>query len=294
MYSASNRSQRMNKVRRLLSAWLLKQLVVVYVVAANPAIGQTTYEAIYNMERPKYTDEQPPKIRLDAIKEVAYQLAVQTAVKERYGEIITVLENNIDVLDTLTDFKPLMLDAYVMPPVIATTDGAVKLIDQTQVVQTDASYKIIKTSRMVLRPPTWRDYLLRVNTPIEQPHSAVLPETSEEKRIWQAETKRGWNDGIQHANRLFKYRWNRLLTEYIGMINYHVLATQQMVTDPNVANANHPIIVSQDGKEMEINKQQWLITKPTGFTDPNQWKVIVSQHQKQHTTQDQMTIKILD
>lgn len=240
------------------------------------------YKEINNLERLEYNSDETEVERIEAISEVAYLLGVQTSVSYRYKKITEQLENIAFKLDDLTNIKALMLDDFVVPPVMSVIDGATKLINSKRIVQTDKSFKILKPSKMVLRPPTWRDYLLYMPKPIDKPHPAVLPENLKEKATWQKYLKKGWMDGQDHANNLFKLRWKKFLTDYKGMITYHLLATQKIISSPNVNTSTDAVYLSDDGKELEINKKIWHIAKPMGFAEERNWKVIVSSRRKNH------------
>ncbi len=275
----------MNPVNNLFLT--LKKMILIYfctgtVIATETDIDKNLleikeYKAIYNLERPKYDEKETDPDRNKAIIDVAYTLGVKTAVGYRYKKIIDQLETIALTLDQLTSFKPLMLEEFVIPPVISVADGTTRLIDEKWIVHSDKSYKIMKPSSMVLRPPTWRDYLLYMPPPVDSPHPAVLPETDNEKKVWQESLKKGLKDGQVHANNMFKLRWKNLLSDYIGMVNYHLLETQKMVTSPNLSKSTDAVYVSPGGNELEVNKKVWHIAKPMGFTDAEKWKTIISQ-----------------
>ena len=92
---------------------------------------------------------------------------------------------------------------------------------------------VVKDARLAMGPPNWREYLSLPVQPIAAPQGLSV-ETAEEEKAWRDGASTGWYAGITEARRGFVTSWNILNRDYGGMLRYHDLAKQGVVSLPNL------------------------------------------------------------
>jgi defect-in-organelle-trafficking protein DotC len=213
-------------------------------------------------------------LRYDAMKEVAYTLGVQSAVRWRYGAIGALLKSNQTTLDRVFDFRPLLLhDGRVAPAVIERTDGAYRLVSPTEARQTEATYTIDQEARLISRPPDWRDYLLHSYPTFTKPDPAMLPRNAAERQIWSTAVASGWRAGVLQAERLFDTHLSRLRRDYLGMARFKILALQGIVEVPLLAESRLGVVVN--GRMLSVGERLFRIPPVTDFQPVRSWKPIL-------------------
>lgn len=213
-------------------------------------------------------------LRYDALKEVAYTLGVQTAVRWRYEAIDALLQASQVTLDRVFDFRPLLLhDGRVAPAVVERTDGAYRIISPTEARQTEATYTIEQEARVVSRSPDWRDYLVHNYPTFTRPDPAMLPRDATERRIWAAAVASGWRAGVVQAERLFDTHLARLRRDYLGMARFKLLALQGIVDVPLLAESRLGVVVN--GRMLSVGERVFRIPPVTDFQSVRSWKPIL-------------------
>lgn len=212
-------------------------------------------------------------VREDALKQTAYTLGLQKAVKWRYGKIRALLADQASRLDRVFDFRPLLMhDGRVLPPAITEATKGYRVESDVQASSVDVVYQIIRPARMVSNPPSWRDYLWRTYPSFteEDIQAGVLPENDEERRLWKKAAVKGWEVGIQQAERLYRNNLSRLKRDYQGIVKFRLLAEQEIVSLPVVAEGRPGIEVQ--GKKLSIDRRIFRITKKSTFQEERKWK----------------------
>ena len=109
----------------------------------------------------------------------------------------------------------------------------------------------------------------------EQPHPALLPRTEAERDVWREGVLNGWNRGIVESNYLYSDNVARLTRDYKGVLLFHMLAAEKILTEPNLAKANFGVHVSNN--KMFIDQKVFRITKPSEFNkDSKKWKTLIN------------------
>lgn len=214
------------------------------------------------------------KIRLDFLKEAALGAGAQSGLYWESMRINKILDNNERNLDQIFNFRALMLDNNVVPPVLTEGRKALNLDNPETIRLADQVLKIESPPRFATAPPVWRDYLYMNFQQPEKPNSALWPRNQEERDLWNEYVMRGWKEGIQQANSIFSANLGRLKRDFNGMLLYRRLLAQRMVTPPYVAKTD--LGVTGDDNQVRINDQILRITATSKLV-PNskEWKPVV-------------------
>jgi defect-in-organelle-trafficking protein DotC len=239
------------------------------------SLGKGDYSRIKNLPPPTAADAfSVPKIRLAAIEQTAASLGAQGALAWTSKGINASLERDDQHLTQVFNFRALLLNNNVLPPVLSEGRDMVASDDPNSLRLADKVYKIESTPRFVTAAPTWREYLWMSYTPPERPNVSLLPRDAEEQKAWDQYYDQGWKDGIVQANQIFSENMGRLKRDYNGMILYRKLLAQKIVTPPYVAKSD--LGITGDANEVRINDQVLRITATSQLvTDSKQWKSVV-------------------
>lgn len=215
-----------------------------------------------------------PKIRLSAIEQTAASVGAQGALAWTSKGINASLERDDRYLNQVFNFRALLLNNNVLPPVLSEGNDAMANDDPNSLRLADKVYKIEKAPRFVTAPPLWREYLWMHYPPPERPNSTLLPHNREEQRVWDLYYEQGWKDGVLQANQIFSENMGRIKRDYAGMILYRKLLAQKMVTAPFVAKSD--LGVTGDANQIRINDQVLRITATSQLVvDSKKWKAVV-------------------
>jgi defect-in-organelle-trafficking protein DotC len=215
------------------------------------------------------------ELRPRAIKEAAQTLAIQEAVKYRYGNIVSLLNENESKLDKMFNFDSLLLNNdKVVPPVIGKAEQSFKVESNTVARSTEVAYRIISPARITAAPPNWRDYLLHSFDAIEDVNPSLLPDSPAERKIWEEGIEQGWHLGIEQANRVYSANLNRLVRDFKGMLRFNILAAQDMVSVPVLAEGELGVQVGD--RILDVDQKVFRITAPTEFREVEEWKPILA------------------
>ena len=111
-----------------------------------------------------------------------------------------------------------------------------------------------------------------------QPEKSLLPRNRVEQEVWSDFIQIGWKAGRELAFTTLEENFKHLNLHYQGMINYHRLLIQGLVTDPQVRAEEHGIVSS--GDILSINKKVLSIDKATSFNEHSElWHSFIFFHQ---------------
>jgi len=205
-------------------------------------------------------------IRVKSMIETAKTMGMQLAVKYRYDLVNVVLDGLSLKLDKIYNFGSLMLhEGLMVPPVLFVVDGSRTLSNNNLMNTSDVTYLIDKPARLSYGHPSWRDYLYKTFLANETVHYALLPKNEEEKIAWAKGVTEGWNAGIKHAEYIYSRNMNRLTRDYTGMIRFHKLSRQKIVSIPMLAKGD--ISININGRKMDIGQRIFRITSKATFKD---------------------------
>lgn len=239
----------------------------------NKAIELNSLLSNQILERGKVAQSKDvSEMRRQALQEIAGALGASGGLAFRTNQIKTEIDCYAADLDKLYDFKKMIIDNGVLPPVL--TEGLANYAQEStdQVRIADKIYKIEEKAKFVSVYPTWRNYLRFSFPSYEMPDAAYLPKNDAEKAIWDAAVKEGWDKGVKQANEIYETSYAKLDRDYKGMIKYKILLAEGLVTPTIIGKQN--LGITGGGREMSINDQVFRIMDHSSL-NPNksEWKV---------------------
>lgn len=243
---------------------------------ASPTYSRVTADAGYvNPRLLPVAGAKINKIRLAALKETATSLGARGALAWRAKHINAALLQEAMYLDHVFDFNQLLLNHNVLPPILVQSDDNLTLDNSKTIRTASQTYKIIAPARFVTAPPTWRTYLWMNFKKPNVPNNSLLPTSQVEAFVWNQYLKDGWKQGLAQANDIFSANLSRLKRDYLGMILYRKLLSENMISSPTVASAN--LGVTGNKNEMRINDAISRITSDSALKlNSSQWNPVIT------------------
>jgi len=202
------------------------------------------------------------KIRALAISEAALSYGAQYALAWRASAITKAIESQESTLDKVYNFKGLVMDHNVLPPILHQSDNSMNLSNPNVIRLSDSVIEIIMPARFITTTPSWRNYInMSIYKYPEEPDETVLPKTDEENALWNKSVKKGWEEGKNQGDYIFMNSLARLTRDYNGMSLYKNLYSQNMISAPFVSKAN--LGITGNSAKMRLNDQIVRITKPS-------------------------------
>ena len=187
------------------------------------------------------TDTAVSLMRPLAIREAAQLVTIQTAISWRYKRLLAETERHAAIMDTAFDFSPLLMthgDALIMPPVLTRAGASMRLENPETATVAKASYELLAPARYVAAAPSWREYMMVDSFPEpEKPNPAVMPKDTKERAIWRSAVREAWEQGIAEADQLYADNVARMVRQYRGIMLYHLLTAQHLLSRVNTASA---------------------------------------------------------
>lgn len=245
-----------------------------------PPIDTTNFNQLENLNQSNSPQKQQNKqinpIRMQALKDAAMSVGAQGSLAARSKEIDDMLAKESRYLDQVFNFNAIMLPNNVLPPVLLEGDNTMNLADTTTIRISDKMYTIAQQAKFVSVPPTWHDYLWMSFPKPDAPDMSMLPKNKYEDSIWRKYVALGWKQGSEQANNIFSDNVARLKRDYEGMVLYHELVDQNMISVPYVASTD--LGVTGGGSSMSVNDQvQRLTNLPTLNPNSQYWKPAINQ-----------------
>jgi defect-in-organelle-trafficking protein DotC len=194
-------------------------------------------------------------LRAQVLIEAAHGIGVREGFAEESERISTVLDSSYaDTLDSRYDFRRVMIDAHLVPPVITELRQVEQQPGERLIYLTLGAFRIVRPARLALSPPTWRDYL---EIPVRRPLTAspISPQDDGEKTLWDRAYAEGVAKGIEEARASFSEDLNRLDRDYDGMQRYRELARQGAVSLPKVDVSSRKVRIGEKGNRVFIGEQ---------------------------------------
>ena len=209
-------------------------------------------------------------MRPKAIREAAQLVTFQTAMSWRYGQLLEETERYSAIMDTAFNFAPLMLtqgEALIMPPQIARAGASMRIEDDVTATAAKTTYELLEPARYVAVVPNWREFLMADDFPSpEEPNPALLPKNTEERAIWRAAVREAWAQGLAEADQLYADNVSRMARSYRGVMLYHLLTAQHLLSRVNTASSDLGTRRSDNGNKLNIGQKVYRITAPSAFT----------------------------
>lgn len=211
--------------------------------------------------------------RYEALYSTATTSSIQAGLAFRTKKINQKLDTLANTLDRIFNFRFMMIDDKILPPVISEGRNTVSQQSDTTLTISNLMYVINKPAKLVQNPPTWRNYLILTNpAKVEAIDASLLPQNEAEKAVWDTFIEKGWKIGVQQADDSFTSGINRLKHEFSGMIRYKVLYAAGLVNKPMGVSANYGNVGG--GDTLNVNETVYRITVPSGLIiDKSQWVI---------------------
>jgi len=202
--------------------------------------------------------------RFEMVRDGALMYASQCALKYYYQEINQSLLKNEALLNRVFNFQPLMLASDVVPPVVIQSAKTVETINAEHLIIADRTFKIIRQGSFTTTPLSWKTYLIENIQAPPLPEQSFLPRNSVEQEIWMRYVDQGWNAGKEQAFMMFQNNLSLIIEHYEGMITFHRLFQQGLMTAPIIQQIDNGITMGPH--QMNINEKILAIAEQ-GFLD---------------------------
>ena len=244
--------------------------------ASGPRIGDPDpLIKLLEMESgaPSSDDSAVKKLRPSAIKEAAHMVALQTAISWRYKQLLDAVYAHAQIMDTAFNFSPLMMtqgDALIMPPVLTRAGASMRIEDEGTATAASTSYELLQKAKYVSVVPHWRAYLMAEGFPEpELPNPAMFPKNSKERAIWRTAVREAWAQGLTEAEEIFEDNLSRMVRDYRGIMLYHMLTAQHLMSRVRTSRADMGLHLSSQGTRLNIGQSVYRITAPGAFSVPS-------------------------
>ncbi|MFK0093869.1 type IV secretory system conjugative DNA transfer family protein [Pseudomonas sp. NPDC090592] len=211
--------------------------------------------------------------RGEAILDAALQVGVKAGLAWQLTNINSALKLREREFDTVYDFSSLMIQDRVVPPVITEARHLYNQEGDYTLRLSGAAYKIESQARFSSVPPSWREYLSFPLPSFDRTSlvSALVPRSDEEERVWKLAVREGWQQGVEQANLMLTYGFDRMNRDIDGMRRFSEFARHGQVTMPIISGAAIP--VTKEGRTMAVDETLLRITALPAFNDNmNVWR----------------------
>jgi defect-in-organelle-trafficking protein DotC len=203
-------------------------------------------------------------MRFEIIRDTALIYSTQCSLRYYYKIINKQLLKNGHVLDRVFDFQPLLLENDILPPVVIQSERTVEKVSNQHLVVADRTFRILKNGLFITAPLSWKSYLLLDIPEPTLPDRSLLPGDNTEQEIWSKYVEMGWAAGKEQAFMLFKNNLADLSQDYLGMVSFHRLFQQGLMTAPIIKEIESGVTQSKD---VMIINQRILAIAQQGFLE---------------------------
>jgi len=206
-------------------------------------------------------------LRPSAIREAAQLVTLHAAIACRYKELLESTEKYAPILDAAFDFSPLLMtegSALIKPPVLTRAGASLRIEKPDAATAAETTYELLEPARFVAHAPNWREFLMTDDFPApETPNPAVLPKNEKEQAIWRTAVRETWAEGLAAAQQLYADNVARMTRQYRGIMLYHLLTAQSLLSKVSSASASQPLNASDS--KLYVGQHVYRITAPSRF-----------------------------
>lgn len=206
-------------------------------------------------------------LRPSAIREAAQLVTFQMAVAYRYKQLLDAAEQYSPILDAAFNFSPLLMtegEALIQPPVLTRSGASMRIEKPDTATSAANTYELLEPARFVASSPHWREFLMADAFPApEKPNPAVLPKDGKERAVWRAAVREAWARGLAEADQLFADNVARMSRRYRGILLYHLLTAQHLLSKVGTASADAGL--NAPDNKLYIGQRVYRITTPSRF-----------------------------
>lgn len=210
----------------------------------------------------KRAEEREKSLKAQTLREAAGTIAFQKAVSLGYARYVSACKKRALELDRIFNFRSLLMEGRVLPPVIRSLSHATTLSSPNEARFVEQAFRIVKPTRMVSTSPTWRDYIETEFAAFEAGPD-LLPADEEEAGAWQEGAREGWSEGLKQARDLFDTKFAELVSDFRGMLEFRMLAQRGMVSMPQIARGD--LGIRAGDRVLHVNESVFRITLPASF-----------------------------
>lgn len=243
----------------MMRKWLVSALVIVFLAGCSSSPDP---------------DAQQGVVRKRSMEEAGLSYGAQSALAYYGARFNQVVADTAPQMDQIYNFNRFILSHNVFPPVIRQTRKEMAADGFESLRLADRTIQILKPAHFVTTPPSWRDYIMvNIQRP-DLPDERLWPVSSEEYDMWVKAVKKGWYQGKQQMTDIANQNLSLLQQDYTGIILYHELLAQNMVSEPMVGKDN--LGVTGDNSKLRLNDQILRITARSDLnTSTGKWKPVV-------------------
>lgn len=213
-----------------------------------------------------------PQLRYNALRETGVTYGAQAGLARRSYENQQKLERQAQSLDVIYNFQALMIEGNVIPPVLSETSDVYDQSSEDMLRVIGKVYRIEQQARFTYVPPTWRAYMLNGFDFDANLVAAVAPQNDGERALWRSAVEEGFKLGAAQADEILKNNFATLQRDFLGMVLYHRMLDNGMVTRPFVAANRSGVTRSKDGS-MHVGETFLRITAAPDFVEATgKWK----------------------
>lgn len=192
-------------------------------------------------------------------------LGVQTGFFVTSGYIQKRLERSAQSLDEAFDFRH-FVENGLLPPVVELFDNqAVLSGGGARRERFTVSYRISAPAKLVIAPPTWRDYLIW-----EAPEPTKLPKKYQRGYQETEPYRMGVEIGHRQALEVFRERLGRMRVDLSGMRLALNLMRSGVIREPQLLTTGELVQASTDVLSLGVSTE--AITEPARFQDEKLWR----------------------
>ena len=243
---------------------------------APPSLSELQNQFVEEKTEEEEKAELGLQIRADAQQEAALSYGARGGLAARTFEIQRRLAEHETSMSKSFNFGRLLIAApsglLIEPPVVSEAQQAVIVSAGGQsAAVADRIYRINQVAKIVTAARDWRLYLERDWGKVEMPAVILLPKTNEERYVWAAYVKQGWEEGVKQADEVFESDLDRMVSDYTGMVRYRELLAQNMISKPFALADDRG--VTGGGREMRIGDRGITLTGQSSLiSESRSWK----------------------
>ena len=251
-------------------------LVVVLMACEAAAEPPTLEDLVAFAPSGGVTDTLPEDMRRNAMRTAAVGYAARAGLTHRGWEIAGILERFAPQIGRVFRFRDLMIHEggfLVQPPVLAETRQAFRLARSLdRAASAGRHLKIVAAERILSGLPDWRGFLVRQWVEAEAPAAVLFPRDAAERELWRKWLEEGWKEGTDLADMIFLDDLDRLTGFFEGLVLWHRLNRQRMVSAPVLSLERSA--VSGGGDVMRIDESLVTIAARASLVArPDLWRL---------------------
>jgi defect-in-organelle-trafficking protein DotC len=215
-------------------------------------------------------------LRENSIHDEAIKYGIQSALYKILSDFSLKMDNISPFYENTFNFNSLMLyNGRVKPPVVLKTMGSLAKENKKLLRQVKRAYNFHSQAEVVIRPPSFRDYLtfeaIRPTEP--NPLLLPLPNKPKEMHVWQKGVSEGWIQGLRQAYLVIDEGLISLVRDFFGMQRYIGMLDEGIVTLPVVTESD--LATSSNGTSINIGESTFTISELPEFnTNDHTWRAI--------------------